>query len=110
MHSIRRVTPCNPYGRNVRVHPQHGVIQATAVLDAYVAANGLLLGENGGSKNAILSIDGPLCDALFAPRKGQPPPPEPRPTQVRGRGWGKGKGWGWGWGVGSGGWGVGVEG
>jgi len=110
MHSIRRVTPFNPYGRNVRVHPQHGVIQATAVLDAYVAANGLLLGENGGSKNAILSIDGPLCDALFAPRKGQPPPPEPRPTQVRGRGWGKGKGWGWGWGVGSGGWGVGVEG
>ena len=100
MHSIRRVTPFNPYGRNVRVHPQHGVIQATAVLDAYVAANGLLLGENGGSKNAILSIDGPLCDALFAPRKGQPPPPEPRPTQVRGRGWGKGKGWGWGWGVG----------
>ena len=24
----------------------------------------------------MLSIDGPLCDALFAPRKGQPPPPE----------------------------------
>ena len=37
----------------------------------------------GGSKNAMLSIDGPLCDALFAPRKGQPPPPEPRPTQMR---------------------------
>ena len=31
----------------------------------------------------MLSIDGPLCDALFAPRKGQPPPPEPRPTQMR---------------------------
>jgi hypothetical protein len=105
MHSIRRVTPFNPYGRNVRVHPQHGVIQATAVLDAYVAANGLLLGENGGSKNAILSIDGPLCDALFAPRKGQPPPPEPRPTQVRGRDGVRVRGGG-----GGGGWGVGVEG
>jgi translation initiation factor 2D len=58
--------------------------QATAVLDSYVAANGLLLGEKGGgAKNAVLSLDGPLCDALFAPRKGQPPPPGPLPTQMR---------------------------
>jgi hypothetical protein len=44
------------------------------VLDAYVAANGLLLGENGGSKNAILSIDGPLCDALCDKSKTRPRP------------------------------------
>ena len=66
------------------------------MLDAHLAANGLLQGAAGqgghgghggrgghGGSNPMVSLDGPLCDALFAPRKGQPPPPEPRPTQLR---------------------------
>ena len=42
--------------------------QAVAVLEAYLAAHGLIQG--GG----VVVPDGVLSDALWASRKGQPPP------------------------------------